>query len=271
MADIHRSNRVRELLQQGKIVIGGRSFTNHPAFVEIMGWSGFDFVVIDTEHAPTDVGETVKCIRACEITGVTPIVRVSENNPSLICKALDNGAQGVIVPHISTSSQAEAVVHSVKFLPLGDRSACPFTRQAHFGLLRWSQQELREHYQKTNEDTLVMLLVEGVEGVKNLPDILKVKGVDIICFGAGDFSHSIGEPGATYDHPKMYGALKDVAKMCSEAGVAVLTHMAKTLSISEVSYAKKVVDAGVRVIYLHSDLSLFTSACREMIKIRDLL
>jgi 4-hydroxy-2-oxoheptanedioate aldolase len=270
MADILKPNRVRELLKQGKIVVGLRSFTTHPAFIEIMGWTGFDFVSIDTEHSPADAGATLPAIQACELTGATPLVRVYEISAPLICKVLDNGARGVMVPHVSTASQAEAVVRAVKFPPLGERSACPNTRSNHFGLLSLSS--LKEYYQKANEDTLVMLSIEDVEGIRNLPDILKVKGIDVIGLGRGDLSHSMGIPGETYENPKLYGALKDLVKMCSAVGVPVMTP-AGSFSPSDASYAytRKIVDAGVRVLYLASDLSLFGRACQELIKIREVL
>ena len=71
MADRVKPNRVRELLKQGKVAVGLQSFTTHPALIEIMGWTGFDFVLIDTEHGPA-VGETLPAVRACEVTGMTP-------------------------------------------------------------------------------------------------------------------------------------------------------------------------------------------------------
>ncbi len=270
MADIVRPNRLKELLKQGKIAYGVACFTNHPALIEIIGWAGFDYVWIDTEHSPADVGATLTAVRACELTGMTPIVRVYENSPPLICKALDNGARGVLVPHVSTASEAEAVVRAVKYPPLGERSACPLTRSNRFGLL--SPSSLRENYQKANEDTLVVLLIEDLEGIKNLPDILKIKGVDIIFLGQGDLSHAIGIPGENYEHPKLYGALKDVANMCSEVGVSVMTSTS-SLNQSDASYAytRKIIDAGVRVLYLTSDLSLFGRACKELIKIKESL
>jgi 4-hydroxy-2-oxoheptanedioate aldolase len=119
MYNVMRPNRVKELLKQGKVAVGLESFSTQSAFVEIMGWVGFDFCFIDTEHCPADIGATLNPVRACELTGMTPIVRVYENNPALICKALDNGAQGVIVPHVNTVAEAEAVVRSVKYAPQG--------------------------------------------------------------------------------------------------------------------------------------------------------
>jgi 4-hydroxy-2-oxoheptanedioate aldolase len=176
----------------------------------------------------------------------------------------------VMVPHVSTAREAEAVVRAVKFPPLGERSACPLTRSNRFGLLSLSS--LREYYQKANEDTLVILLIEDLEGIKNMPDILKVKGVDIICLGQGDLSHAIGIPGENYEHPKLYGALKDVVKMCSEVGVSVMTSTSSsTISDASYAYARKIVDAGVRMLYLASDLSIFGRACKELIKIKKVL
>ncbi len=256
-----KKNRVKELLKQGKVAVGLESFTGNPSLIEIMGWVGFDYVFIDTEHSPSGVGETLAAVRACDLTGMTPIVRVHANIPSLICKALDNGAQGVIVPHINNVAQAEAVVHYAKYPPLGDRSFCPSIRAAQFGLI-----PAKEYTEDANENTLVVLLIESEEGIKNAPDIVKVKGVDVILFGPVDLALAIGMPGETYEHPKMYAALKDMVKVCDEAGVAVMT---VTTPLSNVAYAKRIADAGVRVLALSTDEVIFRQACQELIKIKE--
>lgn len=256
-----KPNRVKELLKEGRVAVGLESYTNHPALVEIMGWSGFDFVFIDTEHAPADVGATEVTIRACDITGMTPIVRVSENTPSLIGKALDNGAQGVIVPHINTLKDAKLAVNSAKYPPFGERGACPFVRAAHYGLLPW-----KEYCQQANEETLVILLLEGEEGIRNIPEILKIKGVDIIFFGPMDFAQSIGLPGETFEHPKLNAALKEVVQACDAAGISVMT---VTSPSANIAYARKIIAAGVKVIVLSSDEVVFRQSCQELIKIKE--
>ena len=98
-------------------------------------------------------------------------------------------------------------------------------------------------------------------------------GKRIIGFGQGDFSHDIGIPGETFEHPTLYGALKDMVKMCGEAGVPVMTSLYRYSSsnLSHASYVKKILDAGVKLIRLGDDLSLFGRACQEVIKVRDLL
>ncbi len=93
-----------------------------------------------------------------------------------------------------------------------------------------------------------------------------MKGVDIILFGPVDFSQAIGLPGESYEHPKLYAALKDMVKMCEKAGVAVMT---VTTPISNVAYARRVAEAGVRVIALSTDQVIFRLACQELIKVRE--
>ncbi len=158
----------------------------------------------------------------------------------------------------------------MKYPPLGDRSACPLTRAARFGLM--SQ---KEYWQKANEDTLVILLIESAEGMKNLPDILKVRGVDFIFFGPGDFSQSIGLPGETYDHPKIYGALKDMVKMCSEVGVSVMTVTIFKSFSYDLSNAfqdvKRITDAGVRVIIFGSEIAILRQSCQALIKVKEVM
>lgn len=256
-----KPNRLKELLKKGRVAVGIESFTNHAGLVEIMGWTGFDFVFIDTEHAPTEVGATEVTIRAADVTGMTALVRVYENSAPLIGKALDNGAQGVIIPQISSVADAEKAVQAAKYPPLGKRGSCPFTRSAHFGLV-----PLKENCQRANDETLVILLVEGEEGIKNIPGMLKIKGVDIIFFGPADFGQSIGLPGESFEHPRLFAALKDVVRMCDKAGVAVMT---VTSPFANIPYARKIMDAGVKVIVMSSDEALFRQSCQELIKIKD--
>lgn len=262
MTNAIRPNRLKELLGAGKVAVGLACFTLHPALIEIMGWSGFDFIFIDTEHVAADEETTLAAIRACEIAGMTPLVRVYENSPALIGKALDSGAQGVIIPHVTRAEQAEAAVRSAKYPPLGERGACPSIRPARFGLLPW-----KEYSQRANEDNLVIILVEGEEGMKNMPEILKVKGIDVMFFGPVDFSQSIGLPGETYEHPKLYAALRDLVGMCGKAGIPVMT---VTSPASNAALAKKLIDAGVRVVSLSTDEVVFRQACQELLKVKGL-
>ena len=114
-------NAVKDLLKSGKTVIGtaGSVFEDNMA---MLGNSGFDFILFDTQHAAVEVKQYNRAIQALKGTKAAPIVRVSANRADLICFALDIGARGIIVPMVNTKEEAEAMVRACRYSPLGDRS-----------------------------------------------------------------------------------------------------------------------------------------------------
>lgn len=179
--------------------------------VEILGYAGLDYIVFDMEHCPSSHLKIVSLIRAAEAVGLVPLVRVpcAEDEDS-IKKALDGGAAGLLVPNISTPEQAELVVKYAKFPPTGNRGACPYTRANWFG-----GDDTDTFYERSNQRTFIALLVEGAEGIRNLPEIMKVGKVDAISIGNVDLSVSLGIPGQT-DHSLIQDANKKAAKMAKD-------------------------------------------------------
>lgn len=133
-----------------------------PEFVELVGHVGFDFVIIDLEHGSFGIETAVNMIRAAEAANTAPIVRVASGSEWEILKVLDAGALGILVPGVSTAEQAKQVVRAAKYGPTGIRGACPATRATGHGAWAWS-----EYLRWANSETMVWLLVEGVEGIRN--------------------------------------------------------------------------------------------------------
>ena len=180
---------------------------------EILGYAGLDLIILDMEHCPSDHGKIVSLVRACEAADTLPFVRVPDvTDEDSIKKALDAGAAGILVPNVESVSQARQAVEYGKFAPMGKRGACPFVRANRFG-----QDDRSSYYEKANEETTIMILVEGPEGVKTLPEIMKVEGVDVVQIGAVDLSVALGVPGQT-THPKVREAIKQAAALAAENG-----------------------------------------------------
>jgi 4-hydroxy-2-oxoheptanedioate aldolase len=137
-------------------------------------------------------------VRACEISGLVSIVRPPVNRPDVILRFLDRGAQGVQVPHVNTAAEARAVVEAVKFHPLGKRGYTMSSRAAHYGL----KEPAAQYLESADRETLVCVLIEEVEGVRNLDEMLKVEGIDVYFVGSGDLSQSMGYAGQP-DAPKV--------------------------------------------------------------------
>jgi 4-hydroxy-2-oxoheptanedioate aldolase len=178
-------------LSAGETRVGILCGAGSAQFVELCGWLGFDFVLLDMEHGDgLDLGATLRLIRAADAAGVDVIVRVARYDAGIIQNLLDYGAEGICVPHVQSAEDAERTVRAVKYPPDGTRAMSPFVRAAKYVTERsWS-----EFWPGANEETVVMLIVEEPAGVENLAAIAAVPGVDVLWIGTGDLSQSMGVP-----------------------------------------------------------------------------
>ncbi|WP_053366311.1 HpcH/HpaI aldolase family protein [Bacillus sp. FJAT-27245] len=184
-------NKVKAMIQSDERVFGIFCSIPNPLIVEMIGHAGFNFVIIDTEHAAINPETVENMIRAAEVVGLTPFVRVSENSEGAILRALDAGAKGVVVPHIRTKKDAEKAVRASRYYPLGMRSLNG-GRPAAFG-----KDNLTNYIGQANQEIMVILMIEDYEGIENLDDILSVTGIDMVLEGAADLSQSYGMPWQT--------------------------------------------------------------------------
>jgi 4-hydroxy-2-oxoheptanedioate aldolase len=206
------SSKMMDKIRAGKVSFGIWVEWFEPDLIEVCGYVGFDYAVIDGEHTPLDHRLASEMIRACNVVGMVPIVRIPEINRSTILRYLELGAVGIYVPHVNTAEEARTVVDAVKYAPVGHRGAGSM-RAVQFGLTR----PLAEMYRAANEETLTILLIEEVAGVRNLDEIMSVDGVDVLAIGSGDLSHSMGLPGEK-THPDVRKAVVDAEAKISGAG-----------------------------------------------------
>ena len=184
---------------------------------------------------------------------LAPIIRVSQNNPAQIQAALDIGSAGVQVPQIETKADAEAVVRGAKFSPLGARGLSLYTRAGIYTAAG------TQRIEQLNETTLVVVQVEGKQGIDNLAEIASVPNIDVIFLGPYDLSQSLGIPGQVQD-PRVIELMKIGVNSIRNAGKAAGT-FADTPET-----AKQWIDAGVQYIALGVDVGIFLRACQALIK-----
>ena len=182
-----RTNLTKAKLSQGKVVFGAIINEYAPGTVELFGAIGFDFVFIDCEHGAMSVDQVENMVRAAEVFGITPIARIPDHADATILRFLDRGVQGIIVPHVNTRAQAEAVAKAARYYPEGHRGAGG-GRAQDYG----TGGNREESIKWVNSQTLVIPMVEEVEAVKNLDEILKVPGVDLLHVASGDLTQSMG-------------------------------------------------------------------------------
>ena len=241
----------RQKLKKGT-VLGLFAKTNDPGFIEAAGYAGFDYVILDLEHAPNSVESTQNLIRAAQISGILPIIRVKEGNPSIIGEALDIGAAGIQVPQISSKEQAENIIRLAKFAPLGERGVCRFVRAA-----LYSSMDRFEYFEDANK-SLVILQLEGKEAVDNLNKIIEVEGIDVLFIGPYDLSQSLGVPGQI-NHPIVEEKMNEIVLKCKERGKSVGTFA------DTIENALKWKNSGIKYIAYSVDVGLFYEKCKSVV------
>lgn len=202
---MRRINQTKAKLQQGKPVFGVIGTTNDPQIVEILGLTGFDYYMMDGEHGLIDPAQAENIVRACEVTGMTPLVRLGSRDPKLVLQYLDAGFMGVMMPGLETVADIEMLVNAVKYPPLGKRGL-GLGRAASFMLGSGAEQA---HYvTQANEQTMVLPQFEDAEMLNHLPQMVKVPGVDGFVFGPRDLSLTMGYPDGP-NHPEVQNVIDE--------------------------------------------------------------
>jgi 4-hydroxy-2-oxoheptanedioate aldolase len=198
----YRPNLTKRKLYDGQTVYGTLLTVMNPELVEMLGIAGLDFIIMEGEHGPWDESQILNIVRASELVGLTPTIRLSNLEPDRICRLLDMGVQGIHCSHVASKEDAEELVRVVKLYPLGERGFGRFSRANFYGVL-----EEREAVRAANAESLVVAQVEDRHGIDHLEQILQVPGIDVISVGPSDLSQSYGLPGQ-YEHPTIRQALE---------------------------------------------------------------
>ena len=210
-------NPLKEKMLRGEAAAG--VFVNFyaPPLVEIIGYAGVDFIIIDDEHGAFTYPQIEELIRAAELAGTVPLVRVSYD-AAAIQKALDRGAMGVQVPMVNTRADAEAAVKRAKFPPLGTRGTAYSVRAARFG-----EDKGKEYLDAADNNTLVVVHIETPQAVANFAEIASTPGVDVVFVGPTDLSVSMGYKAEGPSHPAVKSVIQDLFRQGREMGVIMGT------------------------------------------------
>lgn len=242
---------LKERIHSGQTTIGSWITLAHPAIAEIMARAGFDWLVVDLEHSVITIREAEELIRIIELCGVTPLVRVSANEPVQIKRVMDAGAHGVVVPMVNGQEDARRAVASVRYPPQGARGV-GLARAQGYGT------EFETYRTWLERESFVIVQVEHGCAVENLSSILEVDGVDGFLVGPYDLSGSLGIPGQ-FEHPSMQQALDRIAEVVAQTGTAAGYHVVEPRHELVVEKAKQ----GYRFIAYSLDTLLLGEACRQ--------
>lgn len=222
-----------------------------PELPPLLAAAGLDFFIIDTEHSPAGFERIEALARVGRAVGVAPLVRVTDNEYFLIARSLDCGAAGIVAPRINSAAEARAVVDAVKFAPEGRRG------YGQRGILNeYKKTTVAENMAKQNDETVVVVQVESAQAIEDLPNTVRVPGIDATMVGPNDLSISLGMPGE-FDHPMFLDALKRIAGVCGPSPVAAGVHFG---AVNRLSACR---DMGFRFLIFSTDMSLILNGLRD--------
>lgn len=205
-------NAFKDRLKNKETLIGPLVTIPSPDVAEMLSLVGFDYLWIEAEHAPTNFAQAQMMIQS--VGGRRPcLVRIPENQEVWLKKALDIGCDGVVIPQVKTAEEARAVVEACLYPPAGRRSVG--VGRAHgYGMT------FQEYVSRVNDELVIILQVEHIEGVRNIDSIIAVPGIDAILVGPFDLSGSMNLLGQI-THPEVQAAIEIVNKQCRAAGLPV--------------------------------------------------
>ena len=210
------TQKFKRRLQGGERLLGFFIGTPSAATVEIAGLSGYDVVIIDTEHGPADIETVENMLRAATIHGMAGLVRVPDSSVASIQRVLDAGADGILVPHVASPAIARDVVDRALFTPQGRRGVA-LARSSAYGI-----GDTKAYYATRNQHTVVIVMIEDAEALPVVDEILAVTGIDAVFIGPGDLSSSLGYPGEP-NHPAVHAEVRRINAAAKRAGLAVAT------------------------------------------------
>ncbi len=197
-------------LLKGELLLGTILTLPSPEVAEVLSKSGFDWLFVDMEHTPLDVGHVQRILQAVG-RDFPCLVRVPSVDEGWIKKVLDAGAAGIIVPHVNTPGEVKKILRWSKYPPDGERSA-GIARAQDYGL------DLQEYMEKANRNLVIVPQVEHKDAVDNIEAIVEISGLTVLFVGPFDLSGSLGKLGKV-DDPEVWKMIEIIRSACSRAGL----------------------------------------------------
>ena len=204
-----RTNPVKQALAQGSTAVGTMAFEFcTPGLARLAANAGADFIIHDMEHTGWSIETVRDLIASGDGAPIVPFVRVPATQYHFIARVLDVGAMGIMVPMVGDAAQAEVIVQSAKYPPLGQRGAA--FHMAHDG---YACGDVLEKMRSANDEVILIAQIENRSGLENVERIAAVDGIDILWIGQFDLSNFLGIPGQ-FTHPTFLDAIKRVTEAC---------------------------------------------------------
>ena len=254
--DILRNN-VREKLARGEVVASMTvRLSRSVEIARLAQTAGFDSIYVDVEHSSLSLETTSQiCVAALE-AGIAPFVRVPSTRPEHVSRVLDNGALGVIAPHIRSAAEAREVVAAAKYPPLGERSHAGVLPHLHYRSFATAEVNAA-----MNEATMVVVQFETADAIERAEEIVAVEGVDMVLIGTNDLLADMGLPGQ-YEHARVRDAYARTLAACRKHG----KHVGVGGLATRPALAAEFVRMGARYVSTGTDLGFLLAECTARAK-----
>lgn len=227
-----------------------------PDIAEYTASLGFDFIIIDNEHGVMEQTTICNMIRASQCEGVPAVVRCTSNNYDHVQKALDMGANGILVSLVNTVEDAKKLVKLSHYAPEGERGTAYLPRASAYGLVK----DKREYLREANKTKFVGAQIETVTALQNLDEILKVEGIDVFFIGPGDLSTSMG---LSTNDLKLQETIEKTIKKITAAGKIAGTY------VGDVASTKQAVEWGAKFLLTAITPYMTVGAIRYLNEVRN--
>jgi 4-hydroxy-2-oxoheptanedioate aldolase len=242
-------------LNSGQPVLGTWIVVPSVISVDIIASTGLDFVIVDREHGPISFEVAQEMAIACESQGVSPIMRVGDIDKASIQNALDIGMHGIQVPNVDTVQNAKDVVSCAKYPPAGERGFSPFTRAGGYSI-----HNAKKMTSLANDNTAVILNIEGKDAVANLDEILKIDHVDVLFVGLFDLSKALNIPGDV-DNKIVLDTLREIIEKADKVGKHV-----GTIATSK-EKVREFLDMGIKYMVYLVDCDVLRSSYASIVDV----
>ena len=251
-------SRLVTMTEQKAVPIGMQCFTGDHMLIEVLAATGFDYVWLDSEHSALNPRALEDTMRTCEAAGIIPLVRIPEPTDGTSARrALEAGAQGVIVPMVRSAADVQFIVDALTFPPAGRRGLCPALRVPGYSVTAFNP-----YMRRSDSELTIIPMIETVEALEHIDEICALEQVRMLVFAAGELAFAMGEGPNMHSSAKVQAAQHTVFAAAERHGVKLIG--GPILNPSKESCAKAL-DDGISVLCLGLDVLAFRQLCETTV------
>jgi 2-keto-3-deoxy-L-rhamnonate aldolase RhmA len=226
--------------------------------IEILGIAGLDFIVIDMEHTTLEFHQVEQMVRTADLHGMSTIVRITDASRSSILRALDLGATGIQVPQINNADEVREAADKAKYPPRGSRGATYAHRAARFGYTP------ANYFEKANEKSTIVIHIETESAYREIEQICKVEGLDVVFIGPLDLGICLGA-GTDYINGELAAPVRHILNVCRQNGKKA------GITVSNEEQYRFAIQNNISYIVWSSDVALFKQAADGIVRTKHLV